>query len=166
MMLDPMANFIKNVRTQCSGALVLVGPVCSAGPRRRLIEIVAAARWPISEHPFASLVWEFTVPEPPKTDDALIKWRAEWGHKSFWLRCCSVSLKLLRHSVINLILSVPPRSFGPCSWTAEGRERIEADQQRRTDWERRRVAYIVKREREGIKGDRAHIEFLNKVRPT
>jgi hypothetical protein len=165
MALDPMENFIKNVRTQCSGALVLVGPVCSAGPRRRLIEIVAAARRPSSEHSFASLAWEFTVPEPPKTDDVLIKWRAEWGTQKFLAAVLQREFEAVEAFSDQLDFVRAVEKHWPCLWATEGRDRIETDQQRRGDWERRRVAYIAKREREGIKGDQAHIEFLNKERP-
>jgi hypothetical protein len=158
---DAIESFAAKVRSHCGGGIALVGPVCSAGAADRLlVEVVAAARQPSPEASIVSLAWEFTIPPSPKGVEDLVRSRALWGMRSFLAGLLRRDFATVEVFGNQLEFTRAIEKRWPSPQTKEARERMEAEQQRRDDWERRRVAYIAQRVREGAESHEAYLEFL------
>jgi hypothetical protein len=147
--------FVETVRHQVVGGRVLVGPACLDGQGSMLVEVVGAVRHPSADRPFVSLAWRFE----------------ETSGEAAWDTWASLAKLLCRNfSAVEsygnqLDFTRAVEKHWPCPAATAGRERIEAWDRPRHDWEKRRNSYVAERGSQGMRYSDALDEFVTKYPP-
>jgi hypothetical protein len=138
-----MEGFVARVRAVGTSAHAIVGPICYTDaerrPKRRLIEVVVAARQPTRERPFTSLAWHFELPKPPN-------WEIGWKKRELLAYSLLRYFDNMEDCRDQLSFARVVEKYWPSRLTTAVRGYFECDQRRRQAYEDMRWAYIEERE--------------------